>query len=172
MLRRGYFIVGLFLILIGMVLFVNSFQNITGFVIVDNIEAVDSGFAGVSLNFAGIFYLLVSKKRKVKGQAAVEFLMTYGWAILAAVIVLGVLAFFGIFKSDTLIGGSAVINPPFYLKAWSANSNEIILDIRNSGSENYNIHRITVKIDEGAISCNTPSVNPIPSIAPDNDLKN
>ena len=76
MLRRGYFIVGLFLILIGMVLFVNSFQNITGFVIVDNIEAVDSGFAGVSLIFAGIFYLLFSKKRKVKGQVAVEFNVT------------------------------------------------------------------------------------------------
>src|SRR3989344_6937048 len=168
--RIGYLILGIVLIVIGLILFINSFQSINGLAIVEDPNASNRGFAGIYFIFAGLFSLLLSKKRKVKGQAAVEFLMTYGWAILAAVIVLGVLAFFGIFKSDTLIGGSAVINPPFYLKAWSANSNEIILDIRNSGSENYNIHRITVKIDEGAISCNTPSVNPIPSIAPDNNL--
>lgn len=33
-----------------------------------------------------------------RGQAAVEFLMTYGWAILAAVIAIGVLAYFGVFS--------------------------------------------------------------------------
>lgn len=33
-----------------------------------------------------------------QGQAAMEFLMTYGWAILAAIIVIGVLASFGIFN--------------------------------------------------------------------------
>ena len=35
---------------------------------------------------------------KKKGQAAMEFLMTYGWAILAAVVVIGVLAYFGVFS--------------------------------------------------------------------------
>lgn len=33
-----------------------------------------------------------------KGQAAMEFLMTYGWAILAAIIAIGVLAYFGVFS--------------------------------------------------------------------------
>ena len=33
----------------------------------------------------------VLSKSDKKGQAAMEFLMTYGWAILAAVIVVGVL---------------------------------------------------------------------------------
>lgn len=36
-----------------------------------------------------------------KGQAAMEFLMTYGWAILAAVVVIGVLAYFGVFNPGT-----------------------------------------------------------------------
>ena len=31
---------------------------------------------------------------KKRGQAAMEFLMTYGWAILAAIIVIGVIAFY------------------------------------------------------------------------------
>ena len=33
-----------------------------------------------------------------KGQAAMEFLMTYGWAILAAIIAIAVLAYFGVFN--------------------------------------------------------------------------
>ncbi len=33
-----------------------------------------------------------------KSQAAMEFLMTYGWAILAAIIAIGVLAYMGVFS--------------------------------------------------------------------------
>lgn len=33
-----------------------------------------------------------------KGQAAMEFLMTYGWAILAAIVAIGVLAYLGVFN--------------------------------------------------------------------------
>ena len=152
MLRRSYLIVGLFLILIGMVLFVNSFQNINGFVIVDNIEAIDSGFAGVSFIFAGIFSLLLSKKRKVKGQAAVEFLMTYGWAILASVIVLGTLAFFGIFNSSSFSPSAAVLSPPFNLNAWSVTTTEIALEIGSAGYETYQITEILISYTGGSCS--------------------
>lgn len=48
-----------------------------------------------------------------KGQAAMEFLMTYGWAILAAIIAIGVLAYFGVFSPGKLVGGTSAVNPPF-----------------------------------------------------------
>lgn len=38
-----------------------------------------------------------------RGQAALEFLMTYGWVILIVVIVLGVLAAFGVFDINRLL---------------------------------------------------------------------
>ena len=38
-----------------------------------------------------------------RGQAAMEFLMTYGWAILAAIIVIGVLAYFGVLSPDKFL---------------------------------------------------------------------
>ena len=34
-----------------------------------------------------------------KGQAAMEYLMTYGWAIMVAIIVFGALIFFGVFST-------------------------------------------------------------------------
>jgi hypothetical protein len=36
-----------------------------------------------------------------KGQAVFEFLLTYGWAILCAVIVIGVLAWLGVFDINS-----------------------------------------------------------------------
>ena len=50
-----------------------------------------------------------------KGQAAMEFLMTYGWAILAAIIAIGALAAFGVFNMGNLGGGKAAISQPLYL---------------------------------------------------------
>lgn len=37
---------------------------------------------------------------KKKSQAAMEFLMTYGWAILVVLVFLGALTYFGVFNPD------------------------------------------------------------------------
>jgi hypothetical protein len=54
----------------------------------------------------------------MKGQTAVEYLMTYGWAILIILIVAGVLAYYGIFAPSGFLGPTArgfgqvqVLNP-------------------------------------------------------------
>lgn len=54
-----------------------------------------------------------------KGQAAMEFLMTYGWAILAAIIAIGVLAYFGVFNPSRLAGSAAVVNAPLNVRAFN-----------------------------------------------------
>lgn len=38
-----------------------------------------------------------------KGQAAMEFLMTYGWAILVVLVVIGALAYFGVLSPGKLL---------------------------------------------------------------------
>lgn len=42
-------------------------------------------------------------KRQQKGQAAMEFLMTYGWAILVVLVVIGALAYFGILNPSSFL---------------------------------------------------------------------
>jgi hypothetical protein len=84
-----------------------------------------------------------------KGQAAIEFLMTYGWAILAAIIAIGVLAYFGVFSPGKYITGSAVVNPPFYVNAWNVQSTigtdgGVNLELRNNGGEDYQLYSINV----------------------------
>ncbi len=38
-----------------------------------------------------------------RAQAAMEFLMTYGWAILVVLVIIGALAFFGVLSPDSLM---------------------------------------------------------------------
>ena len=54
-----------------------------------------------------------------KGQAAMEFLMTYGWAILAAVIAIGVLAYFGVFSPGDMMPTSCALSAPFGCEEYS-----------------------------------------------------
>jgi len=46
-----------------------------------------------------------------KSQAAMEFLMTYGWAILVVLIAVGALAYFGLLSPDRLLTERCVITP-------------------------------------------------------------
>jgi hypothetical protein len=96
-----------------------------------------------------------------KGQAAMEFLMTYGWAILAAIIAIGVLAYFGVFSPGKYVTGSAVVNPPFYVNAHNvqadtgSGSSGVVLELKNNGGEDYTIQSVDVT-NCGTFSTATP----------------
>ena len=79
-----------------------------------------------------------------KGQAAMEFLMTYGWAILAAIIAIGVLAYFGVFSPGSYVTGSAIVNPPFYVNALNVKVNTVNLELKNNGGENFNVTSVVI----------------------------
>jgi uncharacterized protein (UPF0333 family) len=90
--------------------------------------------------------------REKKGQAAMEFLMTYGWAILAAIIAIGVLAYF-YFSPGDLGANAAVLNAPFYVEAWNADAAGVNLGIKNNGQDTLTVSEVTVTI--GATTCTT-----------------
>ncbi len=49
-------------------------------------------------------------KQTRKGQAAMEFLMTYGWAILVVLAAIGALAYFGVLSPDQFVPERCVIS--------------------------------------------------------------
>ena len=50
-------------------------------------------------------------KSKRSGQAAMEFLMTYGWAILVVLIVIGALAYFGVLNPQSFLPKRCNLGP-------------------------------------------------------------
>ena len=83
-----------------------------------------------------------------KGQAAMEFLMTYGWAILAAIIVIGVLAIY--FRPSTLQTEQLLITAPFATVGAVVEATQIQIEFRNNAGE-------TLSTTSGTLSVNSPS---------------
>ncbi|MFP3289196.1 MAG: hypothetical protein RXO35_02080 [Candidatus Micrarchaeota archaeon] len=51
--------------------------------------------------------------KRFKAQSAMEYLMTYGWAILIIAVVLGALFSLGVFSGSSLLGTSCVASPGY-----------------------------------------------------------
>ena len=90
-----------------------------------------------------------------KGQAAMEFLMTYGWAILAAIIAIAVLAYFGVFNPGRYTSEMCQVGAPFTCEENSvASTSNVSIFLRNGADKDYQITGISVQ------NCNTTgSVN-------------
>ena len=78
-----------------------------------------------------------------RGQAAMEFLMTYGWAILAAVIVVGVL-WYMIGNPANLVGNDLKLSPPLASPSMSVSTTQVDIEFRNGGVNSINITSVDV----------------------------
>jgi len=92
-----------------------------------------------------------------KGQAAMEFLMTYGWAILAAIIAIGVLAYFGVFSPGKFVPTATVLNAPLYANAWNvvteAGVTTLSVEVKNNGGDDITLTAFTVSnVDYGGLT--------------------
>ena len=80
-----------------------------------------------------------------RGQAAMEFLMTYGWAILAAIIVIAVLAYFGVFNPGRYAPKTITLNAPFgTTPEFTIKTNEASFVLRNGAGDSVDISSIAV----------------------------
>ncbi len=66
-----------------------------------------------------------------KGQAAMEFLMTYGWAILVVLAAIGALAYFGVLNPSRTLPSSCTIAPGLGCDDFKASTNSVQLILRN-----------------------------------------
>lgn len=93
-----------------------------------------------------------------KGQAAMEFLMTYGWAILAAIVVIAVLAIY--FRPQQIIGTATIFNAPIngVSESISAANDEVLVEIRNAGGGAMDNIAITADINSPSGDTCTPTL--------------
>ena len=176
-----YSILSVLSLVVGCVFLFNSLSGITGYVVAENVNTSSSTILGIAF-FAGALGLSHLASREKKGQAAMEFLMTYGWAILAAIVAIGALAYFGVFSPGNLVGSSALVNNPFYAASWqvigaSASAGtpgfltgNVTLELTNSGGDNLYIYNVTVTGtgSSSAIGCTRAYANPYQLMTPGN----
>lgn len=66
-----------------------------------------------------------------KGQAAMEFLMTYGWAILVVLVAIGALAYFGVLNPSQFLPSSCTLAPGMGCDDFKISATSADLVLRN-----------------------------------------
>ena len=78
-----------------------------------------------------------------------EFLMTYGWAILVVILAIAALAYFGVLNPGRFLPNSCVIGPGFSCSDFKVNKTDIILTLSNGAGDDLS------KVWVGINSCST-----------------
>ncbi|MEM3372693.1 MAG: hypothetical protein QXF76_00555, partial [Candidatus Anstonellales archaeon] len=83
----------------------------------------------------------------VKAQSGMDFLMTYGWALLIVVIVVGALFGLGIFDEGTFVGNKASGFTNVGVKAWQLSSTGTLqLQLQNNVGSDIRITAVNVTL--------------------------
>ncbi|MBW3004970.1 hypothetical protein KY310_04010 [Candidatus Woesearchaeota archaeon] len=85
-----------------------------------------------------------------KGQAAIEFLLTYGWVILVFLVAIGALLYFGFLSPETFGQEQCEIIPGLDCKDVRAAGSELTLVLENNMGQDVFIQKISDP--EGACS--------------------
>ncbi|NQV09268.1 hypothetical protein HQ529_05435 [Candidatus Woesearchaeota archaeon] len=102
-----------------------------------------------------------------KSQAALEFLMTYGWAILVVLVVIGALAYFGVLNPTILLPEKCSLQMGLYCKNHIVfDNNQVFLELENGMGKGIILTSLTMTGD--LIDCvvlfangsGCPSTNP------------
>ncbi len=106
---------------------------------------------------------MVGLKNSREGQAAMEFLMTYGWAILVVLIVIGALAYFGVLSPSTILPEKCTFPVSISCSDFQVGSNSITLNLLNGAGRDMNVARIGASseaLGAGLLTCGcgTPAV--------------
>ncbi len=84
-----------------------------------------------------------------KGQAALEFLMTYGWAILVVLAAIAALAYFGVLSPNKFLPERCIIEAGSGLSCpdHSVSGNNITLQIQNGAG--FDMSNFTISLSDG-----------------------
>jgi len=77
-------------------------------------------------------------------QAALEFIMTYGWAILVVLISVAVLAYFGVLSPDTFLPHKCTLPSGIVCLDYKVESYKVTVVFQNSLGETMTINKVTV----------------------------
>lgn len=88
-----------------------------------------------------------------KAQAAMEFLMTYGWAILVVLVVIGALAYFGVLSPGRLLPDRCQLPPGVSCDDYSISGTTLTLIVTNGLGQAANFTGLRANSPDGVAVC-------------------
>jgi hypothetical protein len=97
--------------------------------------------------------------QKRRGQAAMEFLMTYGWAILVVLVVIGALAYYGVLSPENLLPDKCIFSVSLACQDAQLKSDGTAkFRILNSAGEGVDLLSISLT-DDNSVTCTRTFTN-------------
>ncbi len=93
----------------------------------------------------------MKKRGFMRGQAAIEFLVTYGWAIIAALTVIAALTYFGVSNPASSLPDKCIFSNNFECKDYYMTPTELKLRINNINS--YSVFEPGMNLPDSGIIC-------------------
>ena len=78
-----------------------------------------------------------------KAQAAMEFLMTYGWAILVVLAAIGALAYFDVLSPEKFLPEKCLLEPGIDCTGFKVTATDTTLVLRNGMGKDLTINSIS-----------------------------
>ena len=92
-----------------------------------------------------------------KGQAAMEFLMTYGWAILVVLAAIAALAYFGVLSPEKFLPEKCILEPGLACISHKIEPAQTTLILSNGKGRSIIVNSLTIG------SCTAPFTTTMPS---------
>lgn len=88
-----------------------------------------------------------------------EFLMTYGWAILVVLAAIGALAYFGVLSPDKFLPDKCTISPPISCLEYKANATNVIVNLQQDSGNALNIVAVQIERCTALSNATTAALN-------------
>lgn len=96
---------------------------------------------------------------KKRGQAAMEFLMTYGWAILVVLVAIGALAYFGVLTPERFLPEKCIFAAGLYCSSYKVEADTgVTLKIDNALTKDITVTNIDLEEDDTVLCSFSGSV--------------
>ena len=79
-----------------------------------------------------------------RGQAAMEFLMTYGWAIMVVLVAISALAYFGVLSPDKFLPNKCFLEAGIGCTDFKVQEDSVTLVLQNGKGEDITISEIVI----------------------------
>ncbi|MFH1072844.1 MAG: hypothetical protein V1743_05435 [Nanoarchaeota archaeon] len=97
------------------------------------------------------------EKRSRKSQAALEFLMTYGWGLIVLAAIFGTLSYFGVFSGTATLVSKCITSAGVTCRDFKATDTTVMLTLRNNFPDDLTGLDVEFIGDVG--SCDTDIIN-------------
>jgi len=97
-------------------------------------------------------------RKRGKAQAALEFLMTYGWAILVVLVAIAALSYFGVLSPDMFLPNKCILPSGITCIDFNVESSRVVLVLQNNFGESITIDKVDVAKKNNGSCSNTESV--------------